>query len=239
MQDPQPIDDDLLHRFTAELEGEGLSEKTVTVHTDNAALFLKYLTNWAGVPVAAVHELDLRTFLFDWYPRKVATSKTEAGRLPASLRRFFRFVERDRGIVCPWVRELLGDKQSFMARWEASPGGFFWDEGVVDWQQNHFATLEVLVLYPSTEIPGVMVWGGMQGITEATLHEELKRHWLLWRDELIRSGITQSDEVRAVLEKRAAKWLTTPHASYAGQTPVQAIDAERAQSSRRSSTPPF
>ena len=53
-------------RFTAELESEGLSDKTVAAHTDNAGLFLEYLANWAGVPVAAVHAFDLRSFLFDW-----------------------------------------------------------------------------------------------------------------------------------------------------------------------------
>ena len=230
---PRPVDEELLGRFTAELESEGLSTKTVNVHTDNAALFLDYLTNWAGVPVAAVHELDLRSFLFDWYPRKVGASKTEAGRLFVSVRRFFRFLERDSGIFCHWVPKLLEDKPSFMARWEASPGGFFWDEDVVDWQHDHFANLDAQVLSPSHEIPGVLVWGGMQGITEAMLHDELKRHWLLWREEVILSGLTQSDEVRAVLDQRAVKWATTPHARYGDSTPARAIEDERDESRRR------
>ena len=67
---------------------------------------------------------------------------------------------------------------------------------------------------------------------EAELDDELQRHWLLWRDELIRSGLRQSDEVRAVLKQREAKWLTTPHPRCDGRTPVDAIEAEREETAR-------
>lgn len=230
---PSPIDSEWLERFTAELEREGLSGKTVSAHVANVESFLEYLTNWASVPVAAVHELDLRSFLFDWYPRKSGASKTEAGRLPASLRRFFAVLDRQDGIACPWAQRLLKDKKSFMARWEASPDGFWWDEAVADWRHDHFAELDRLVLSPSIQLPGVLTWGTTQGFTEARLDDELRRHWLLWRDEFIRSGLDQSDEVRTALEQRAADWLTTPHAALAGKTPVEAIEAERSEARRR------
>ena len=53
-----------------------------------------------------------------------------------------------------------------------------------------------------------------------------------WRDELIRSGVDRSDEVRAVLQRREAKWLTTSHPHCEGSTPVQAIEAERVATAR-------
>ncbi len=230
---PRPIESEWLDRFTAELEGAGLSEKTVTTHANNAANLLEYLANWAGVPVAAVHAFDLRSFLFDWYPRKAGATRTEAGRLPASLRRFFAFLDRHGAISCPWAHEMLKDRKSLLAHWDASPGGFWWDEDVIDFRQDHFAELDRLVLSPSLEIPGVLRWGPSQGFIEARLDDELQRHWLLWRDELIETGVDQSDEVRAALDRRAADWLTSPHPSYDGQTPVQAIEAERAEARRR------
>ncbi len=230
---PRPIDSRWLDRFAAELESEGLSAKTVSAHTDNSALFLEYLANWAGVPVAAVHEFDLRSFLFDWYPRKVVVSKTEAGRLFASLRRFFAFLDRREGIVCPWVRPALKNKKGFMARWQDSPGGFWWEKDIADWQGDHFDRLEELVLLPSLEVPGVLRWAPSQGIVEARLGDELQRHWLLWRDELIRTGLDRSDEVRVELDRRAAEWMTAPHLRCDGRTPAQVIEAERAEMARR------
>ena len=230
---PRPIDSDLLDRFTAELASAGLSDKTVIAHTRNVELFLEYLTNWAVVPVVSVHEFDLRSFLFDWYPRKVHAGKTEAGRLPASLRRFFTFLDRHAGISCPWAHKLLKDKKSFMAQWEASPDGAWWDDNIIDWRQDHFAELDRHVLSPSMEVPGVLSWAPAMGFEEATLSGELQRRWLIWRDEIIRAGLEQSDDVREMLEQREAEWLTTPHPHYGGRTPVQAIEAERAEAARR------
>ena len=64
----------VVDRFAAHLaEREGLAASTVQKHAGNAATFVDYLADM-GVPVKAVHEYDLRVFLFDWYPRKGGTA---------------------------------------------------------------------------------------------------------------------------------------------------------------------
>jgi Domain of unknown function (DUF6930)/SEC-C motif len=77
-REPAPRDEVWLRKLAAHLKSRGLSDATVRLHAENADLFLDYLANWAGVPIAAVHEFDLRSFLFDWYPRKVDASRSRA-----------------------------------------------------------------------------------------------------------------------------------------------------------------
>ncbi len=221
-------------RFAAALSAQSLSEKTVTAHTANVELFLDYLTNWVGVPLVAVHEFDLRSFLFDWYPRKVMTSKTDAARIPVSLRRFFDYLEQREGISCPWAGEILSDKESFMARWQDSPGGPWWNEGVRDWQGEHFDELDRRVFLSNVEVPGILTWAPQQGMVEAALNDELQRRWLVWRDQIIRSGVHQPQELYYELCDLETSWLEAPHSEYKGKTPVQAILAERAKMTQRS-----
>lgn len=59
------------------------------------------------------------------------------------------------------------------------------------------------------------------------LHDELSRRWLVWREEVIASGLTQPEQVRAVLVRRQREWETRPHPGLAGETPSQAIRKAR------------
>ena len=65
------------------------------------------------------------------------------------------------------------------------------------------------------------------GTVEWTLSHELQRRWLLWRDEVVKSGVVEPADVRAALVLRQRKWETTPHAAHGGATPVEAILRER------------
>ena len=206
---------------------EGFSRSTVEKHTANAGHFVEYLARVQGIPVRAVTEYDLRTFLYDWYPRKVVDSRTRALAVPTSLRRFFAFMEDSEGISCPWADEILRDRETFEIRLDEFPGGFWWDEGVQEWQGDLYADLDERVFLPAPELAGGESWGGMMGPTEAGLHRELQRRWLLWRDEVIRAGTTEPGEVQDALAARQQKWETSKSRALGGKTPAQAVRAER------------
>ncbi len=71
------------------------------------------------------------------------------------------------------------------------------------------------------------------GFEEATLERELQRRWLLWRDEVIRSGVREPEAVRAALIPRQREWEKTPRPELKGKTPLQAIKEERRKAKRR------
>jgi hypothetical protein len=71
-------------------------------------------------------------------------------------------------------------------------------------------------------------WGAEMGPEEADLQDELQRRWLLWRDELVRDGQDRPEELRAGLIARQREWQESPHPRLDGRTPVQVVQAERA-----------
>ncbi|MGH9363273.1 MAG: hypothetical protein ACRD2T_15285, partial [Thermoanaerobaculia bacterium] len=216
-----------VERFEQALGDAGLADSTVARHRAAAALFIDFLAGWQGVPLRAVHEYDLRVFLYDWYPRKVLGSATEARTLPASLRRFFAFLAEHEGLRCPWAEPLLRNRRAFLARWESCPGGFFWDEDIQHWRAAAIEELADRVLLPDSGLGARDSWAELQGMTEARLHRELQRRWLLWRDELLRGGGGSAEDLAAALVARQRAWESAPHPDLDGHTPLSAIAAER------------
>jgi len=214
-------------RFAKWLKRTGVSHATVDKHATNAGLFVDFLVRWEGVPHRAVTELDLRTFLYDWYPRKVSDTRTRALAVPTSLRRFFSFLAEAEGVACPWADPILRDRVAFERRLEEFPEGFWWDEGVKDWRAGLYDDLWERAFLPEQEMVRGEAWDGTMGLVEATLHRELQRRWLLWRDEVIRAGTVEPEAVRRELAGRQRTWARTPHPGLRGKTPVQAIRAER------------
>jgi hypothetical protein len=217
----------LLQRFEQALRGTGLADSTVARHRAAAALFVDFLADWQGVPLRAVHEYDLRVFLYDWYPRKVLGSATEAGTLPASLRRLFAFLAEREGLRCTWAEPLLRDRRGFLERWESCPGGFFWDEEIQDWRAAAIEELADRLLIHDWGLGERGSWGELQGMKEARLERELQRRWLLWRDELLRGGELSRDELAEALVARQRAWEAAPHPDLGGRTPLAAIAEER------------
>lgn len=214
-------------RFAEWLARTRVSRATVDKHVSNAGLFVDFLVRWEGVPLRAVTELDLRTFLYDWYPRKVSDARTRSLAVPTSLRRFFSFLAEAEAIACPWADPVLRDRETFEVRLDEFPGGFWWDEGVKDWQAELYDDLWERVFLPEQEMSGGERWGGTMGRVEAALHGELQRRWLLWRDEVVRAGTAEPEAVRRELAERQRTWEQTPHPDFRRKTPVQAIRAER------------
>lgn len=223
-----PADRGLLEGFEAHLrEEKGYGEATVRKHVTNVETFLEFLAGWAGIPVTAVHEYDLRVFLYDWYPRKVWDAATRAEAVPVSLKRFFRWLERSRGIECPWAEEVLGERDAYEERYYGCPGGPFWDPETRDWQAELYDDLEARVMLPDPGLAGGGEWGYTSGPVEARLLDELGRRWLLWRDELIRTGLALPPVLRASLVERQRAWETTPRDDLDGRTPAEAVRTEQ------------
>ena len=82
-------------------------------------------------------------------------------------------------------------------------------------------------LLPGSEMADGGVWGETMGEVQWTLHRELQRRWLIWRDEVIAAGTVAPDDVRKALGERQRAWESTPHKGCGGATPVAAVARER------------
>jgi hypothetical protein len=231
-EDPDAFRDreaEVVERYGQHLAGEeGLSKAAVQKHESTATLFVDYLAGH-GVPVRAVHEYDLRDFLFDWYPRKVREPESYRKALPGSLARFFDYLADEEEIVCPWARAILADRQALLECWKGAPGGFFWDPGVSDWRAEQTEELFHRLLLPDSVLDEEEneFWGATMGIDEARLHGELCRRWLLWRDELLRAGADDSMALAVQLVARQEEWQRSPHPDFEGKSPIEVIRGER------------
>ena len=223
------------HRWLAD-GGAGrrpLSASTARFHARIAESFVDCLVGHNGAGLGAVHERDLRDFLFEWFPRKVRVSQSDAMRAPVSLTKFFDFLAVERGIVCPWAGEILDDRAAFWRRWSSFPGGHWWDEPVAQWMAGAVVDLDARALVPSAKLGDRGEWGSTMGIEEARLHGELSRLWLRWREEAIASGVTDVGEVVAALERRQREWELAPHPGHEGRSPVEVVRRERRARARR------
>lgn len=226
----------LLDGYAAWLEDAGA--RTAQRHVMNAETWLDFLFGFAGVAPRAATEYDLRLYLYDWFPRKVRVPATWARGLPASLRRFFTFLDETRGVRYPWAAAVLRDRAAFERRWEAFPGGHWWDPEVGRWQAELLGDLAARALVHSPFLGDGEQWGEVMGPTEAMLEHQLQRRWLLWRDEEVRAGLTSPDAVVQALARRQRAWETEPHPGLGGATPLDTILAERRERSASPSTVP-
>jgi len=220
----------LLEAFEAALAESGLAVRTVQRHTAKAALLLGYLADYESIPLSAMTEYDFRVFLHDWCLRKVVASETEMRSIPGSLKRFFAFVAERERVVFPWAGEILADRAKYEARLQNVPGRFFFDPSVRDWQAEVTLDLSDRELLPDGHMAGGGVWGETMGAVEWGLHRELQRRWLVWRDEVIATGVVEPSDVRKELLKRQRSWESRPHKGSRGATPVAAIRRERERS---------
>jgi hypothetical protein len=223
----------LVERFADHLfDRARLADSTVRRHALNAQMFVEFLAAHQGAPVRAVHEYDLRSFLFDAFHREFAASEAQSRAMPASLERFFEYLAAEEGIVCPWAAAVLADRKVYGERRLSYPGGSDWDDDVMDWRSEHDEDLFARLLLPSAPLGEDGDWGGTMGPTQARLQHEMHRRWLLWRDEEIRSGHADPKELCGVLEARQRAWTTSPHPDLGGKSPKQAVRAERRERRR-------
>lgn len=249
-------------RFREWLEGRPAQRRTADRHEVNAELFVAYfLGRDLGIPVRAVTEYDLRVFLYDHLPRKVMQSRRESLDTLTSLRLFFQFLAEVEGIHAPWAAEPLANKDALAERLDTCPTSVFFEASSPRWRLDGDNDLHRrLLIHDGWLVPGVrfgeaiaegfggmdldgMGFGGM-GFDEAAIERELRRRWLIWRDELLAaaSGGADGDAAPApsayrlflALKERRNRWASEAQPALGGRSPLQVVRAERKASQRGS-----
>lgn len=241
-EDPHRHDPDvgLVDDFEAHLR-TSVTAATATKHARNAAELVAFLRGRHGVPLRAMHEYDLRTFLFAEFPRtQPGYGKSES--FPGSLRKFFAFLEERIGVRFPWAEAILADRDVLHQRLRAAPSGSWWEPDVQAFRADVWEDLDRRVmLLRGAWVDGADA-GPVMGPEEGRLQEVAQRAWLVWRDELIRGGTDAPEALRAALEARVGLWLEEPdEEDGAGRTRAAVIRDERAEMPEeiRRNPPPF
>ncbi len=207
----------LVQDFAAELDRSGLGHETVRSHALNVSALLRFLLEVRGIPVGGISEGDLREFLHDWHPRHFDDGLTVARRMPVSLKRFFRYLEREEDLQLPWAGPILEDRGYIRLRMDSCPGSDPDDPRVSEWRLEVMDELERRLLRP--DLGGydeLSVEGGVS--RRINLTRQLERSWVVWRDELIEEGVDDPLELVADLVQRQSAWelsvgIETPAAS--------------------------
>jgi hypothetical protein len=218
--------------FEAHLLDTGTRAALARRRAAHALEWARYLDDQAGLPAEAATEYDLRLFLYDWYPRFGQASEEEAERLPAALRHYFRWLGERHGIAYPWAAAVLGEREAFLARLEVAPVGQHVgdEEGgsgeLARWHLQLAADLDTRVLLHDRGFPDLEE-APARGYPPRTaaLVRELQRRWLVWRDELVASGVTAPEPLRAALVGRQREWERTTHPEY-GASPIRVVADE-------------
>jgi hypothetical protein len=191
------------------------------------------MAQYQALPLPALTELDLRLFLYEWLPRKVAMGWRDAKKVPGGLRLFLQFLAEVEAIACPWAEDVLAGEEAYADRWESCPGHFWWDDGMAEWRAEAYADLDRRMMLHGGELGEDDNWGNEMGIEEARLERLLGRSWLLWRDEAIRAGTTDPTTVRLRLTRQQREWEREARSDLGGRSPIQVIGDERKQRARR------
>lgn len=198
-------DESTLEAFESHLR-ESVSAATAAGHARNAAALVAFLNTRQGVPLRAMHEFDLRTFLYAEFPRtRPGYGRTET--LPGSLRKFLSFLAQRDGLEFPWAESLLRDRDSLERRVRRAPAGGWWSDDVQDFLADVQDDLDRRAMLLPLDWAGASEPDALPAIGEDDLREEAQRRWLVWRDELIREGVATSAELRDALERRLVAWL--------------------------------
>jgi len=210
-------------RFEAWLAGRGLSKAAQRRHLRNARVWSEYLAGME-VPAEAATEYDLRSYLYDWFPRKEVVPRDVERALDESLGTFFEWLEAEEGIGYPWAPGVLEERAEVEMRRGEAPDGAFWDEEVMDWRGMMWKDFDRRSFLHDREMPGTRGgWPAMMSAEVAKLSNEVQRRWLIWYDEAVHAGVTDADELFETLSLRQRGWETTPHPRLAGRTPRQLI----------------
>jgi hypothetical protein len=165
-----------------------VSAATARKHARVARVLSDYLVTMVAIPLAAITEMHLRTFVYLSYPSKFDETETLARSMLGSLDRFFTFLSAEKGIETSWCDPILDDRAAFRERWESCPDDLASEVDVQAWVAEFFVDLEERVLVPPSSVPDL---------------ERAAQHWLQWRDEEIAAGVVDPDEVRRRLVARA------------------------------------
>jgi hypothetical protein len=211
-----------LRRFTAWLKKQQPSKAAWNRLLWTAEAWARALIGYR-VPAQSATEYDLRLFLYTYLCEHQTPSKAVARHLTRSLERIFAFYAEREGIEYPWARDVLHELDGMCA------GAEDVRDVLRDAAPHLPVDMIVRALRPSAEVSGTIAgWTVAATAETAELRNDLHRHWLIWHDEVVRGGITDPDEVRALLIPRQRQWENTARPELDGRTPSQVLmDTER------------
>lgn len=211
-----------LERLAAWLDARAPSKAARDAARRNAETWTGFLLH-QGLAAGAVTEYDLRVFLYDFYRRKGRPTKPAARALPSTMRGIVAFLEEE-GIRYPYAERVLGELESIFARWRAS--GYDPKDALDSLLGAVWGDLDRRALLHETTLAGApATWPTFMDPETWLLRHDLQRRWLLWYDEVVRSGITGLDALRQVLVGRQREWEHTPHPGVSGRTPAEVVRA--------------
>jgi len=220
---PFIAEDRRVDRFAAWLEKQPLSKAARRRHLRNARVWSSYVAANART-AAAVTEYDLRTYLYDWFPRRETVARDVEKALPESLGVFFGWLKARQGIRYPWAAAVLEEFEGVRLARAPAPVGHFWEEEVMNWRAQLWGDLDGRVMIPDTELPRTPNgWPPVTNAEVTRLRGELQRRWLIWYDEVVRAGIASPPEVWEALVARQRAWEDAPHPGLKGRTPRDAV----------------
>ncbi|CAN5875941.1 hypothetical protein BH11GEM1_BH11GEM1_21920 [soil metagenome] len=220
-------DAQLLERYAGANRRGGATQSRAERDESFAAMFTQAMHLSQAVPLRAVTEYDFRIFLYDLFPRVVPATLGDMRDLRSSLRRFLAYLATEEGISYPWAKAILRDRAAFEMRWDSSPLGNVDDGALMEWMAELLADLHARVMIPDFGMGIVGSGGPNMKPRELALLAELQRRWLVWRDEVIRSGITMPETVREVLQGRRLEWERRPQTTLQGKSPADMVGRKR------------
>lgn len=213
-----------LARFTAWVDGQRPSRAAREREVRTAREWMAMLCS-AGVPAYAATEHELRMFLYAWLVMEGNPTKPMGTYLTRSLRRLFDYYARNEGFAYPWAERVLRELDALVELLEADDVR----EVLENQSAGLYADLARRALVFDAAVPGTRLGWSLPFHEEMTqLRDQLRRQWLVWHDEVVRAGTTDTETVREILLRRQREWENTPHPACDGRTPRQVVvDAHR------------
>ena len=208
-----------LARFTAWVEAQRPSRAAREREVRTAQEWTEMLRS-SGTPAYAATEHELRMFLYGWLVMEGSPTKPMGRYLTRSLRRLFDYYGHNEGFTYPWAERVLGELDALV---ELLKEGDVREVLANQSSGLHADLAQRALLFEST-IPGTALGWSLPFHEETMrLRDELRRQWLIWHDEVVRAGTTDTGSVRELLVARQREWENTPHLACGGRTPRQVV----------------
>ncbi|MCK4460000.1 MAG: site-specific integrase, partial [Methanosarcinales archaeon] len=139
--EPDGEAEELVTSFYKHLTAEkGLHEKTASKHAGEIELFATYLEGYALGTLMNVTRMDIEGYLGDWYIRKVASSRSDLRQVPASFKKFYKFLHERGYLDDEELKDILNackNPERYVRRLDAyselDPYSDTWEEDYERW----------------------------------------------------------------------------------------------------------
>jgi hypothetical protein len=125
---------------------KGLNKKTASNHAGEIDLFATYLEGYALGTLMEVTGIDIEGYLGDWYIRKVASSRSDLRQVPASFKKFYKFLHERGHLDDEELEDILDackNPERYVCRFDAyselDPYSDTWND---DYERWFFGSLD-------------------------------------------------------------------------------------------------